>query len=551
MAIIRKVSSNSYLPAVCEQPGKIYLEGQAHDASTLSPIFNDSLAFITATTGNAVTQAFLSTETSRVWFKPWLTTNPTFGKEKMINYDLSLFDGGQNFVSQIMLDDTGNSLYIPADYIFEPSGGITRVVDTISKSFVSGTAENSVSGSANSRTVLVGQNSTKILLVKTGTETTANYGSLYHLSKSNIGAAAPVNLVNGNYSSSSAPVSLTVVDKTDTHLFVARHSPSSAPGQSLTLSAVGIDTLAVTNFGGITSGTNSHIYPSAGITISGANKVFYRALPTGSTSGGLFTFQVYQYNTNTLSTTAATVNATGDSGQPGQTSNLNNSTATPGRTWAFLSGNTIYVCVGVCSFSSGENTDVAQQQFYIHTYKTTTDAPTSLQYVSSTYLAESASRPLALIPQDNNFSKIIAPYNAFVNFLQWNLANETYDIVSTSPIAARSIGVDSTGRIWIISTAGAINLFSPSIANTVNVAFENTAITFAGSIINSNLIVSAFNVEGNRVATNVLLKIESNSAVFGDDTTSKTISTSASTDVSVPIKITGAGYIKVFASVSI
>lgn len=550
MAIIRKVSSGSFLPAVCEQPGKIYLEGQAHDASTLSPIFNDSLAFATHTTGSAVTQAFLSTETSRVWFRSWMSANPNAGKEKMINYDLSLFDGGQNFVSSIMLDDNGNSLYIPADYIFEPTGGTTRAVDIISKSFVNGSSENGVSGNANARTAMVGQNSTKILLVKTGTDTSANYSSLYYLTKSNISGAAPVNVVTGNYTSTEL-ATLTIVDKTDTHLFVARHSPSGTNGRSLTLSAVEIDSLAVTNFVGMTSTSNSHIYPSAGITISGANKVFYRALPTGSTSGGLFTFQVYQYNTNTLSTTSTTVNATGDSGQPGQTNNTNNNTATPGRTWAFLSGNTIYVCVGVCSFSGVENTIVPQEQFYIHTYKTTTDAPTSLQYVSSTYLAASTSRPLALIPQDNNFSKIIAPYNTFVNFLQWNLANETYDIISTSPIAARSVGVDSTGRIWIISTDGAINLFSPSIANTVNVAFENTAITFAGSIINSNLIVSAFNVEGNRVATNVLLKIESNSAVFSDDTTSKTISTSASTDVSVPIKITGAGYIKVFASVSI
>ena len=279
--------------------------------------------------------------------------------------------------------------------------------------------------------------------------------------------------------------------------------------------------------------------------------MFYRALPTGSTAGALFSFQVCQYDTNTLTGSISNITPTNDSLQPGQ-SNLQVATAnTTGRTWAFTVGSTIYVCVGVCSFSSGENTALAQTQFYIHTYKTTTAAPTSLEYVSSTYLAESGSRPIALIPQDSDFTKIVAPYNSFINFLQWNPANEAYEIVSTSPITARSIGIDSTGRIWILDTSGSLSLFSPTIANTVNVAFENSAITFAGTIINTNLIVSAFNADGDRVATNVLLQIDSNSATFSDDTVSKTIATNASTDVSVPIKITGAGYIKVFASVSI
>jgi hypothetical protein len=550
MAILRNVNtSTAYFPAALEHNGKVYLEGQAHDITTLSPIFNDSLGFY-ATTANISNFVLSSSQTSRVWYRSWGNVNPNFGREKLQAYDLTLFDCGQNLVKPHITDSANNaSLYIPSDYVYAGTSYIVKQVNQQTKS-IGFSVGDSVTGVTDPRVAFVDQTSTNLILIKACNDTTANTSSLYTINKTNSGV---VTIIPGNFAANFYGT-LSIVDSTPTNLFVARQGPNSSSNTSypsLTFNVYDRTQLTYTTPATVTNAIGSHIYPSKGITLSGTTKVFYRALPKGSTSGSLFVFQACQYDTSALTASITNITPTGDTAMPGQSSAAGDATSTPGRTWAFTVGSTIYVCVGVYSNSSGENTSVPIGQFYIHTYKTTTSNPTSLQYVSSTNLGATASRPLALIPQDSDFSKIIAPYNAFINFIQWNQASETYDIVSSSPISAKSILIDSTSRIWILDLNGSLSVLSPTIANTVNVSFENSAITFSGTIINTNLIVSAFNSSGSRIAANVLLNIDSNSAVFSDGTVSKTVTTSSSTDISVPIKITGAGYIRVYASVGI
>jgi hypothetical protein len=94
-------------------------------------------------------------------------------------------------------------------------------------------------------------------------------------------------------------------------------------------------------------------------------------------------------------------------------------------------------------------------------------------------------------------------------------------------------------------------VFSQTISNSIKVGFANSNLRYTGSVINSNLIVSAYNFKGERVANNVTLQIDSASATFADGTTSTTITTSATGDTLVPVKITGAGYVRVVSNLAI
>mgnify|MGYP000533321530 CR=1 FL=1 len=67
----------------------------------------------------------------------------------------------------------------------------------------------------------------------------------------------------------------------------------------------------------------------------------------------------------------------------------------------------------------------------------------------------------------------------------------------------------------------------------------------SGSDIVTNLAISALNASGARIATSVKLTIEGSSMKFSDDTTTKTVTTLTSGDLTVATKVVGAGFTNV------
>jgi len=76
-------------------------------------------------------------------------------------------------------------------------------------------------------------------------------------------------------------------------------------------------------------------------------------------------------------------------------------------------------------------------------------------------------------------------------------------------------------------------------------------LTYSGSTINTNLVVNAYNAAGTRIVNNVTIQIDSTVCTFDDDTLTKTVTTSSSADTNVPIKVKGAGYIRILANLAI
>lgn len=132
----------------------------------------------------------------------------------------------------------------------------------------------------------------------------------------------------------------------------------------------------------------------------------------------------------------------------------------------------------------------------------------------------------------------------------------------------RSLGLDNTGRIW-----GAIkrtlsrgdwatgtefgpaymeyHIIEPQASITFKVQMAQSSYTYTGTVISTSATVSAYDAHNNRVSIPILLKIDGPSMIFtstGNQTLTST--TSASADITVPISITSGGLSNVIAQVN-
>ena len=144
------------------------------------------------------------------------------------------------------------------------------------------------------------------------------------------------------------------------------------------------------------------------------------------------------------------------------------------------------------------------------------------------------------------------------NFIVYSW-NDTTGWNSTTTIAGPiwEVGRDSLDRIWFTkqsstqSQRAEVHLLTPTLPVTISVTPELVSYTYSGSDIVTNLAVSALNASGARIATSVKLTIEGSSMKFSDDTTTKTVTTLTTGDLTVATKVVGAGFTNVAASIEI
>ena len=143
----------------------------------------------------------------------------------------------------------------------------------------------------------------------------------------------------------------------------------------------------------------------------------------------------------------------------------------------------------------------------------------------------------------------------------------TFDIYSFAPATGWvltqtvnerfwSVGRDRTDRIWAVSSStnsnfGDLHLITPQLPVTINIVPELETYNYQGSTINSYFTVEAINAAGSRVAANVTLVIDGSTLTFDDDSKSKIITTSTSGTVQANIKVTGSGFSQIVTSVTI
>lgn len=118
-----------------------------------------------------------------------------------------------------------------------------------------------------------------------------------------------------------------------------------------------------------------------------------------------------------------------------------------------------------------------------------------------------------------------------------------------------AVGRDRLDRIFGVATSSNtypdLHIITPALPLVVNITPESETYNYQGSTINTFITVDAVNAQGNREETAVTLVIDGSTILFGDDTTSKIVTTSTSGTVQVPIKVVAAGLSNIVSSVTI
>jgi hypothetical protein len=223
--------------------------------------------------------------------------------------------------------------------------------------------------------------------------------------------------------------------------------------------------------------------------------------------------------------------------------------------------------------------------FYTHqttdglaTFATSTEQTLLTMTISGTdfsslsYHSDLAFPALGYAPQDADNTKwfVIEASNAAL--YSWSAAG--WSKSASEAGACRAIGQDQDARYWSLMQNAAdygdittfsthlygsykpfnisLHLLSADLPTSVSVEFADDSITYAGSNLTKNLTVNAYDTDGNRIAKSVNLKITGSNAVFqSNNATSLTTTTLAGGDLTVPLTISGAGFINVSASFAI
>lgn len=149
---------------------------------------------------------------------------------------------------------------------------------------------------------------------------------------------------------------------------------------------------------------------------------------------------------------------------------------------------------------------------------------------------------------------------AWNNFYTYSWNQETgWTLTNTLPFRFEAVGRDGLGRIWAIDGGplqyGRLHLITPAIPATISVILANVSYNYNGIDIDTTATVNAYNVSGDRIATDVTLTVEGTSLKLinssDEEVSQLVVATSNSADTVVDVRIVGAGTSNIVASINV
>jgi len=224
------------------------------------------------------------------------------------------------------------------------------------------------------------------------------------------------------------------------------------------------------------------------------------------------------------------------------------------RAWTFRDSGTNYLCIGV--YEPGTTTTVATSALNLYLWRL--DSKTTATFLQKLDTG-SAGRVRAFMPIDSTQKRIVVVYDDKIVFYGWN-SSTNWTFQSTQNINTQDVGIDSQGRVWATDVGSyipgvpagylsqSLYVYEPAGAATnITVSFQQSAYTYTGSAISSNLIVNAYDTLGARVALNVTLTRDTTNFSFTGGAASTSVTTSTGGDTLVPISVFSTGQLSVLA----
>jgi len=223
------------------------------------------------------------------------------------------------------------------------------------------------------------------------------------------------------------------------------------------------------------------------------------------------------------------------------------------RAWTFSNSGTNYLCIGV--YEPGDTSTVPTTAINLYLWRL--DSKTTSTFLQKVTLGDSG-RVRSLMQLDSTGKNLAVVYDNGIAFWSWN-SSTNWTFLSTQPLQTQDVGVDDEGRVWATGVGSylpgtptgynyqSLYVFEPAgAAARITVEFEQSAYTYTGSSISSNVVVNAYDISGARVAISVTLTRDSTNFDFSGNP-SATVTTSTSGNTLVPISVFSTGLLSLLA----
>lgn len=587
MSLINRQNQNVNLPAIIETPSSIWMQGQEHDASTLSPLFGKQFHY---NHSNTNTNGTIYTKYSGTVAG---TMNNGYHTDRTADYlafNLEDFNRGMKDVNGYYWNDGFN--YYVMEYggyrmwKFNPTNqNLTYALVNRPNASTSYNSDCNYLMNHVHENFVLDEDSTNVYLM-CGTQRYAGGYSAYDcrngysndtyrrmIKDFSFFTKSTLSITNDN-----SPL---VNNENGYHAYIGRSSTriftygTTADQNSTRLSMYTKSTNTVTTVQTLThSGSHTPI-PSEAIQIdSSGSFVFYHThiVPNGVPSGssnpkhqiqriifnkdgsqasGSSGPSVVAYNTNCTVDYSLSGSSTPNDLWPNSWTTSTQRYFTR-RTKLFLnqpvSGSTMYLIA--FNITPYGNEDSNKNYYNAHVFTTHPTASANLTYRSSDPIYTDLGGEIrAVIAMDSNTNRFLVVTTNNMAIYTFDTASLSLTLAQTIPGEFRHYGVDTYGRLWATTYANDLFSFALDSPVRINITSPTASYSYTGTNISSNVNVEARNYLGSRVAVPTRLTIEGTSATFTSNGLSYIdVTTTTSSIVNVPITITNGGFTRIVAS---
>lgn len=524
---------------------EIIINGQVYDKTTLSPKFGKNIhAYHPSLNGASST---MSLDMSRGPYSVNVCYNSSIGLLNLTK-DTTVWSLGQGLATTVFNSSVDGTLQIPINNVV--TSNVEGYAIVVSNTTLKNTFYNNGSTSVGFEEAVIGDDSNYLyILSKQGNFSSAAYGTIFYARAKPGWNNATGSIIGYQTSSNYLQGTLCLASETSSHWFFVgfgnTHTSNSITNAHLY--AVNKSTRALTTIASniVVNTTNGNLQPIPSNPISsGTNtKRLYFAYASGSSPAYTITFIDYNESTLTFTSGTCTFNWTPGGGSPSTfEASAKSSLAQYTRAFTLTHSGNNYLVFGIMENSQATAENTAAFKLYVFRIQSNF---TTLDF-HSVYNLTPEGRVRFITPLDNTMKKLAIIRDGSVELLQFTEIGGLGTFTRQSLIPWSSVNgslvYDSLNRLWLVDgTTDAINVFSDSVAATIQCSFAQSSYNYNGSDINSNISVEAFNVNGQRIVTNVQIRLTSPNVKFTDNTTVKTVTTSSSGAVNVPIVVTGPG----------
>ena len=587
MSLINRQNQNINMPAIIETPSSIWMQGQEHDASTLTPLFGKQFHYLHSTTN---TNGTIYTKYSGTLGSAYDNSNHTNRSADYFAFNLEDFNRGMKDVNGYYWNDGFN--YYTMEYggykmwKFNPSnqnltyGLVDRPNANTSLSTCGWVAAHI------HENFILDEDSTNVYLMS-GTHTIRGYyertpcecfeggkGSyrrqtkqFTYFSKTTLSATNDTSPLISNCNGFNS-----YIGRSSTRLFVYRSTENQASTDLImyTKSTNTVTTVQSLSHSGShtpipseafqidTSGSfgfyHTHVVPN-GVPSGSSNpkhqiqRIIFNK--DGSQASGSSGPSVVAYNTNCTVDYSASGSLSPNDLWPNSWTTATNRYFTR-RSKLFLhyptSGSAMYLIA--FNITPYGNEDSNKNYYNALVFETHPTASANLTYRSYRPIYTDLGGEIrAVIAMDSNTNRFLVVTTNNMAIYTFDTSSKTLTLAQTIPGEFRHYGVDTYGRLW--GTTYANDLFSFTLDSPVriNISSPTSSYSYSGTIISSSVNVEARNYLGSYVAVPTRLTIEGTSAIFTTNGLSFIdVTTSTGSLVNVPITITNGGFTRIVAS---